>query len=134
MINLYVYSNYDSKGAIIRLLLNLFPSIFIIIFIRHFKFKTIEKNIWLSVSVINILLFLLFFIINGSAALDRISIYLTPIQIVAFTHMPEILSKKGYLNKFIIFNIVTIYALILFVWIKYSDNSENWLPYNNVLF
>ena len=133
MINLYIVSNYESKGALIRLLLNLIPSIIFILFKNEFKINNIEKNTWLIFSILNIILFILYFFITGSAALDRISIYLTPIQIVVFTYLPEILSKKRYLNKLIVFNIVLFYVIILYVWINFSVNSVNWIPYKNIL-
>jgi hypothetical protein len=134
MLNLYVYSNYQSKGAFIRLFINFIPSVFFIIFFKQFQCSKIEKNTWFIVSILNVILFVLYFRIDGNAALDRISIYLTPIQIVAYTYMPEILSKRMHMNKFIVFVIILIYSIILFVWINYSVNSVNWLPYNNILF
>lgn len=133
MINLYVVSNYESKGAFIRLLLNMIPSLFFILFKNQFKINNTERSTWLIFSVLNIILFILYFFVSGSAALDRISIYLTPIQILVFTYLPEILSKKRYLSKFIVFCIVFLYFTILYVWINFSINSVNWTPYKNIL-
>lgn len=133
MINLYIVTNYESKGALIRLILNLIPSFFFILFINEFKINNIEKNTWLIFSILNIILFILYFFVTGSAALDRISIYLTPIQILVFTYLPEILSKKRYLSKLIVFSIVLLYVTILYVWIFFSNNSVNWIPYKNIL-
>jgi hypothetical protein len=76
----------------------------------------------------------LLFIIDASTAIDRIGLYLLPIQLIVFAYLPDIFSKRGDNNKIIILLIILYYLLVLYVWLYFSTHSYLWRPYRNALF
>ncbi len=83
----YVYSNeYNSGGVWIRVIMNLIPSIILIIYRREWKrmFNDYGLSFILSISAVSAI-----FLVNvSSTAADRMSLYFIPIQIIVFSRLP----------------------------------------------
>jgi hypothetical protein len=129
----YIELDYQSQGALVRLLMNALPSFILLLFFRRFKFPPGEKRLWFWFALISIGLFGLFFIFPSSSALDRVALYMLPIQIVAFSYFPDIFSKDRLISAFFIMLIISYYGLVQFIWLNYAVNSWAWLPYKNII-
>ena len=129
----YIELDYQSQGAFVRLLMNALPSLILLLFFRRFEFPPGEKRIWFWFALISIGLFGLFFIFPSSSALDRVALYMLPIQIVAFSYFPDIFSKDKIISGFLILLIIIYYGFVQFVWLNYAVNSWAWLPYQNII-
>lgn len=129
----YIELDYQSQGAFVRLLMNAMPSLILLLFFKRFNFPPGEKRIWFWFALISIGLFGLFFIFPSSSALDRVALYMLPIQIVAFSYFPDIFSKDKVVSGFFILLIILYYGLVQFIWLNYAVNSWAWLPYQNLI-
>lgn len=76
----------------------------------------------------------LLFVSNASTAMDRIGLYMLPIQLVVFSYLPEIFSKSRALSQWIVFGVISYYGLVLFVWLNFATHANLWLPYQSLLF
>lgn len=135
-----LYQNYilsqdaQSQGALIRALMNAVPSLIYLIWPHRFNFHRNERGLWSLISLISIaLLFLLFIFPDLSTAIDRVALYMLPIQLVIFSYLPDIFQQKNAVSKAIVFLIIFYYTCVLFVWLNFAIHSAGWLPYRNLL-
>ena len=126
-------NSYNSAGAILRLSLNLIPSLIFLFFYKKFKFD-FNENLLKSLSYFTIFLLFLVFLLNSSAIIDRFGIYLIPFQMIIWTNFINLFENKNNSNNFIFYLISFAYFLVLIVWIHFGDYSMWWLPYNNIIY
>jgi hypothetical protein len=94
-----------------------------------------------------------FYVTSASTALDRLALYMIPLQLAVFANVPYIFersdmeqdvltSDNSYLQQnfemppagsanavFIIAVVLLYYGSIQFVWLNFGANSMWWLPY-----
>tara|TARA_Y100000768_G_C23981715_1_gene686207 strand:- start:2066 stop:3166 length:1101 start_codon:yes stop_codon:yes gene_type:complete len=129
----YIELDYQSQGAFIRLLMNSLPALIMVLFYKRFNFPPGEKRIWIWFALISLGLMLMFFTFPSSSALDRVALYMLPIQIVTFSYLPDIFTQNKLIKGFLILSIIFYYALVQFVWLNYAVNSWAWLPYQSII-
>ena len=121
----------NSSGALIRVSMSATAAIVFFIFKKRWGIAYKDSNLWNLFSIFVLLLLPLVFVV--STAVDRIAIYLLPMQIVIFPRVLVLISNHNTRHLFLV-SILTMYALTLYVWINYATHSVYWLPYNNILF
>jgi hypothetical protein len=130
----YIELQYQSQGALVRLLMNSLPALLMLVFFKRFKFPPGEKRIWFWFAIISLGLMGMYFIFPSSSALDRVALYMLPLQIVVFSYLPDIFSSNKRVAALFVFLIVFYYAFVQFVWLNYAVNSWAWLPYKTIIF
>jgi hypothetical protein len=129
----YIELDYQSDGAFIRLAMNAMPAILMIIFYKKFEFPPGQKRLWLWFSLISLALMGGYFIFPSSTALDRVALYMLPLQIVVFSYFPDIFSKDKVTIAFLKMGVIAYYAVVQFVWLNYATHSYLWVPYKNLI-
>ena len=81
------------------------------------------------VSIVAVLSTVLLFLVPSTAALDRLALYLIPIQIVVLTRLPNLLSRSDSPSGEYKFLIVLYCAFIEFVWLNFANHAGYWIPY-----
>jgi|TARA_B110000438_G_scaffold281775_1_gene308233 hypothetical protein len=133
-----LYKNYvefasQSSGAAIRIAMSLIPGAIFLLFYKRFKIQKREKYLWLIFSLGSIVLaFLLISFSSASTAIDRLALYLLPLQLVVFSYLPDIFGKKY--TTIMLFLIVSYCSLIMFVWLNFASHAYLWVPYKNFIF
>ncbi len=119
-----------STGAVPRILLNFIPSFLFLYNYKKFKNdKDFKFLLYLSlISIISIL-----FIKVGTTALDRMSIYLMPLQILLWPKLISIFTNH-LLKIILVKSLIFTYFMVLFVWMNFGDTRRGWVPYSSVLF
>jgi hypothetical protein len=134
--NYVATSTYEnvSQGALVRILMCVVPAFIFLIFNSRFNFSESERSLWISFSWISIGLLLLLWVSDASTAIDRIALYMLPLQLVVFSHFPDIFGSKFGLNFWLKFFVILYYLLVQFVWLNYATHASGWLPYQNIIF
>ncbi len=97
---------------------------------RHrFAMGASEFKLWRLFSLISIALFVGFFATSATTALDRIALYMIPLQLVVFSHLPDAFGRHGERNQHIVLMILAYYAAVLFVWLNFALHAKSWIPY-----
>jgi len=125
----YVTRTYEAQGAGIRLAMNLPPAILCLAFSHYFTGDPIERRIWLNFAGIAALSFVGYLFISSTAALDRMALYVIPLQIFIFSRIPTAFANNGRSSGLLVVAVIAYSALIEFVWLNYSNNAVNWIPY-----
>lgn len=126
----YIENEMQSDGAFIRLLMNVVPAILLVLFRKRFSAAQSERKMYMVMSLLAIVSFSA--LITGalpSTALDRISLYLIPLQVFVFAHLPDALGRYEGQKQTIVLMTLVYFALVLFVWLNYANFSHWWQPY-----
>jgi hypothetical protein len=126
----YVDSQMRSDGGLIRLLMNFLPSLLFFIYYRRIKQAWPDYRIWFVLAIATMVMLPL--VGFASTAVDRVALYLIPIQLVVFSRLPMFFSITSG-RVAVIRIIVAYYALVLFVWFNFATHARYWLPYQNYI-
>lgn len=129
LIDTYVDVNLESAGAFIRLSMNVVPAVLFMLYYKRFLLSEAEKKLWMIFSLMSVGFFLGYFLSNLSTALDRMALYLIPLQMMAFSHLPDAIGVLGRRNQALVLMILFYYAIVLGVWLNFAHHSYFWLPY-----
>jgi hypothetical protein len=124
----YVEAQYESQGALVRLLMNALPATILLLFRARFQLAERDRRLWLWFAGISLGLLGLLLGTDASTAVDRIALYMLPLQVVVFAHLPEAFGRGGGRGA-IVAVVVLYYALVLFVWLNFATHAFAWLPY-----
>lgn len=126
----YVDQEMQSQGAMIRVFMNLVPSLLLLIYWRKWKAYFPNFWFWFWIAIGSVLSMVL--VSYAPTAIDRLSLYFIPIQLVVYSRLPFLVKKS--LSNLIVLGILFGYAVVLFVWLNYATHSRYWIPYQNILF
>ena len=72
----------------------------------------------------------LLFALPSSTAVDRLALYIIPLQLVVLSRVPDAFpSRDGGRNVQLLVTIILYSAAIQFVWLTFANHAEFWLPY-----
>ena len=83
----------------------------------------------------------LYFVIPSSTAVDRVALYLQPLQLMVFANLPEALGRRrcakngtairsgNLTNSGWVLLVLAYYGAVEFVWLNFASHAPAWLPY-----
>ena len=125
----YVSRTRESSGAAIRLAMNLTPGLIYLAWSRRFTSEEAERRTWRVFAIVAVLSFFFYFLITSSTALDRMALYVIPLQLFVLSRVPSALSPTGRSSNLLVMGVILYSAAVQFVWLNYSANAANWIPY-----
>ncbi len=126
----YVEAEMHSTGAVIRVFMNLVPSLLLLIYRKEWQKSYNDYSFWFWIAIGSIVSVGL--VDFATTAVDRIALYFIPIQLVVFARLPYLARKKISPSVMKVM-IVLGYTAVLFVWLNFGRLSYAWLPYQNIL-
>lgn len=120
----YIEAEYSSQGAAIRVAMIIVPAAVFLLFRRSFDFSDRERKIWFFYSIAAFGLLVLLLVLPSSTAVDRLALYIMPLQIAVLSRMPIALGPRtGTI-------VVLIYSfMVQFVWLNFATHAKYWIPY-----
>ena len=134
LIEYYIRNEYQSQGALIRVIMLFIPSVIYLIWNHRFQMTQSEHKLWKIFSWLSIIFLLLLFISDASTAIDRIALYLLPLQLIVFSYLPEIFGTRGEIRQWIVLFTIIYFLLIMIIWFSFSPYAIYWLPYQSIFF
>lgn len=131
MIDNYIYLQKSSTGAMYRVLMLVVPALIFIIYRKQFNILDIERRVWTLFSFGSFILFIGLLSLDVSTTIDRLALYILPIQLFVFSHLANIF--KPLSRPIINLGIIVYYGIVLFVWANFGTHSEEWIPYDNAI-
>ncbi len=121
----YVDARYASEGAAVRVAMSAIPGVFFLVWRRRFGFSPIEDAIWRNFTYAVFFLVFLLAILPSSTVVDRLALYLLPLQLAIIARLPGYVFKGDSARFLIIF-----YAFaIQWVWLNFANHASYWLPF-----
>ena len=148
----YVGGAMQSEGALVRLVMNAVPASILLVWSSRFSFTQSEAPLWRWIAIISLLL-LVFFVImpSASTALDRMALYMLPLQLVVFSRIPLAFGATGNVNRHanksslpnssisrlnagkstpeLTFAVLLYYGCVQFIWLNFATNAFAWQEY-----
>ena len=133
LINNYVRAGLESQGAAVRITMNVVAALLFISFRRRFTFTPFMDTYWLANAILAIMSLVGLVITASSTAVDRLSLFIIPLQVVVFSQLPYALSRTGRPLPSVMLGVIGYSLAVQFVWLNFADNRTYWLPYSTVL-
>lgn len=126
----YVTNDYESGGALVRLLMTVGPALVFLLYRRRFGFSAPLQSFWAALSWASVvLLLLLLWFPENSTAIDRLALYWLPLQLMVLSHLPGIWVFKGLGRSFGTLMVAAYSVLLMLVWLLFATHAHAWLPY-----
>lgn len=125
----YVEAEYDSSGALIRLLMNAVPAMIFILYRKRFPGTDWSRALWVLISVLSLVMVAAVVLSSSTTIIDRIGLYFIPIQLFVFGNLMAVLRVVGRGRFLMTVLVVGYYTAILFVWLNFATHAEYWVPY-----
>jgi hypothetical protein len=125
----YLDAEYQSSGAGIRVLMNALPAFIFLLCRTRFVLTPEQRQLWTYMAWTSIGFIGLLFASPSSTAVDRVALYLIPLQIFFWSHFPDTIRPAGRKNLLAVLTVLGFYAAVLFVWLFFSDHRYGWIPY-----
>jgi len=126
----YVNRVYQAQGVGIRLAMNLLPALIYLGFSRRFTNDELERVTWRNFAILAILSFATWPFIESNVGLDRISLYIIPLQLFVLGRLPKAFRGSAGQSSIALTMVIAYSAAAQFVWLNYSNNAPNWVPYH----
>lgn len=128
----YLEAEYQSQGALIRVVLCVLPALLYLPNRRRFQLPPTSQRIWSLLSLLAIAAAVGLVTVASSTAIDRLALYLIPLQIFVGSRLPDTrlwgLSPTSWNQLLIGFSLA-----VLLVWLLFAQHAFAWLPYRNLL-
>lgn len=128
MVN-YVDTAYSSEGAAIRVSMNIVPALLYLRYQRLFDITEDQRRMWRYMSFAALGTLALLLVLASSTVVDRLALYLIPLQLFVFSRLPTVFGRDGRPNSQITMVLIGYAALLQFVWLNFANHAEWWLPY-----
>lgn len=125
----YVDQEMTSSGAIVRLAMTALPGAALLYWRPRFQLIDAERWVWTIMVAAGIGSFLLVLVYPTSTAIDRLGLYLLPVQMFVYARLPDALAGNARTARVLTLAVVALYAAAFFVWLNYAVNVDYWLPY-----
>ena len=135
MIQNFFSTNPLSKGAQVRLSVNVVAALVFLTFRHKWQRQFGDANLWFMFSIIILVMLIASLIFSEAitSMIDRLALYFMIIQLVVFARVPQLI-KNHFTRSIFLISVVACYVLELFVWLNVGWFSRHWIPYNNIIF
>ena len=118
----------NSAGAFIRAVMCAMPATIFLLFRKRFNLNLVELRLWTLMSIASILLVPLTKVLSSSTAVDRVGWYLIPVQLFVYSRLP-LLFQDRISRQTLIVLLISVSALVQFVFLNFGHFTHGWLPY-----
>lgn len=125
----YIRTAYASQGAAIRVAMNLLVAGVFWMAAGRLGFQGDERKLWRNFSLAAVLMLALLLALPSSTAVDRMSLYILPLQVAVLGRLPTAFGGRGGTVAALGYSF-----LILFVWLNFAQHARYWIPYQFVPF
>jgi hypothetical protein len=126
----YIGTGYSSSGASIRVAMNALPAVVYFIFRNRFALTDDERRFADVLALIALLFVGLLIASPSSTAVDRMALYIIPIQLFVLGRLPLALARSTRDYSALTIGVVTYSAAVMLVWLNFADNADYWVPYS----
>ena len=129
LITNYVTANYTSEGAAIRVSMNAVPAVVYLLIQRRLGLSVQERKMWRNFSLAALASVVALYVVASSTAVDRLALYLIPLQLVLLGRLPYIFSDSHRGGRVVVLAIILYSASIQYVWLNYATHARLWVPF-----
>lgn len=134
MIISYAQSDYNSQGAAVRIAMNVLAGGIFLLLSKRFTLNRYQSLYWRFNAFASFISIIALITLSASSGVDRLSLFLIPLQMVTLSRVPQALSGSRKLILPALFAVVGYCFTVEFVWLNFAENAGLWIPYSTTLF
>jgi hypothetical protein len=131
LLDRYTTTIFTATGAVPRLLMSAVPALIFLSFRRRLARDAGEVRLWSIFSILALLSVTLLFVVESTTVVDRLGLYLVPLQIVVWSRVPYAFGVRSGPNMTMMFGILTYSFAVLMAWLTIGNYGQVWMPYKN---
>jgi hypothetical protein len=121
----YIKTEYSSQGAAIRIAMVVLAGAIYLLRRKDFGFPPHQDRIWYFFSLGSFAALAALSATPSSTAVDRLSLYLMPLQLVVLSRLPFVYGSRRFGTA-----MVAAYCFaVQFVWLNFAAHARYWVPY-----
>lgn len=132
-LDFYSAHQFSGSGAVPRLGMNVLPAIMYLAFRTRFTNHAAEMRLWTIFAVTAIASMLLLFFVDSTVIVDRMGLYLIPVQIFVLSRLPVAVGSRSRPSLLVLLLVLAYSLMIEVVWLNLGSWGHAWLPYENSL-
>jgi hypothetical protein len=125
----YIEAEYQSQGAAIRVTMNALPAALFLVARRRFRLSPSERRLWTIMALLALGFVVLLFVSPSSTAVDRMGLYLIPIQLFVLSRLPDAFPIMSRGVNPATLAVILYSAAVQFVWLNFAAHARYWIPY-----
>jgi hypothetical protein len=125
----YLDAAYQSAGAGVRVAMNALPAAVFLWCRKKFQIDRDQRRLWTVISLIALAFIGALALSPSSTAVDRVALYLIPLQLFVWSHFPEVFGRPEQRNTVGVLLVLLLYATVLFTWLNFAHHRSGWIPY-----
>lgn len=129
----YIEQEYQSQGALVRLGMNALPALLVLLWPRRFSNQVRSMRLWRSIAIISLVLFVVLFVSPSSTAVDRIGLYLIPLQLMVISAIPGAFRTRGSRGLEWTTLVIVYSVAVQYVWLNFASHADDWVPYRSFI-
>lgn len=129
----YAQSTYDSQGAGIRIGMNVLAGALFLVLRKKMVMQPYQKTFWLLNAFLTFASLFALFNLSASSGVDRLALFLIPLQMVVLSRLPQTLSTSGKQLPSVLIGVIAYCFAVQFVWLTFGQNAQSWIPYSTVI-
>ena len=130
----YLDAEYESGGALVRILMGLLPAGLILARWRSFPASERVRSVWLLIASANVLALVGLVVLPSSTAVDRIALFVSVIQLAAFGEIRDLSGMVQRAALLLRLGMIGLAAAVQTVWLVFATHAEFWVPYNAIFY
>jgi hypothetical protein len=134
LITNYVEVEAESSGALVRAFMAALPGGIFLLFRKRFALEGSVLLTWTVLSAAAIATVPAVLLFSSSTVVDRLSLYLLPVQCFVYARAPDALARSPQQRQLFGVSILLLYIIVFFTFINYGDHARTWIPYRFYLF
>lgn len=122
----YVDTRYAAEGAGIRVAMSVVPATLFLLRSKALGFSERERRVWRNFSLAAFGFLALLLLLQASAAVDRLALYVIPLQLAVLSRPRAVMVSEGFGRILVI----AYSAAVEFTWLTYAHHARYWVPYH----
>lgn len=127
----YILVEYESSGALARILIGAAFSSIVLVNWRRLPGPSNTRPVWLGFATANIIALIALYYLP-STAVDRLALYLAPVQIFVAGNIANLL-PLGRSALVLRLGVLMVAYAVQLVWLVFAAHAEYWVPYRSLL-
>lgn len=128
----YLEAEYDSQGALVRVLMGFLPAALVLARWRLFPIYGRSRSVWLLIALTNVAAMVALALSPSSTAVDRIALYVSVIQLAAFGESRALIGMSDRVVLMLRLMLIGIAAAVQTIWLVFATNATGWVPYQSI--
>jgi EpsG family len=128
----YLQTEYDSTGAVPRVLMSAVPAALVLARLRSFAPDVRSRSVWISMAATGLFALFALAVSPSTTAVDRAALFFSPVQMAAYGEFRALSNLSQRAPLLYRSALILLAAFVQVVWLIFATNAPFWVPYHSL--